>query len=278
MRIKSLHIFPVKSARAIDLHKAIVKPRGLAGDRRFLLVDADGSFITQRQIPKLAQLCVKLTPGGIALRWSGQDWVDIPFPMNKTRKQITVWHSTVDAVIVEGDINAALSRWLSRPVSLVFMDDKATRLTNTKWSSPASQVSFADGYPVLITNTASLTALNDYITNTGGVALTMDRFRPNVVVESDRPWDEDNWKSVRIGDVVLDLVKPCARCVVTSIDQTTGKKNPNTALTALKHLHPSADPKNPGVIFGMNAIVRTLGNIRVGNTVKTGALNDITNS
>ena len=259
MRIKSLHIYPLKSARGIDLQTAEVKPRGLAGDRRFMLVDADGGFITQRQFPKLAQLLTRQIADGIALKWPENDWVDVLFPTHNTRKQITVWRSSVDAATIEGDINAGLSAWLGRPVSIVFMDESAERLASPKWTKTPSQVSFADGYPILITNTASLTLLNNHITNTGGEALGMDRFRPNIVIDGDIAWAEDNWKSVQIGGVILDLVKPCARCIMTSIDQSTGEKQKKTALAALKNLHPSTDPDNPGVLFGWNAVIRNQG-------------------
>lgn len=265
MHIKSLHIYPVKSARGISLQTAQVKPRGLAGDRRFMLVNADGGFITQREHPKLALLCTRQIDGGIALKWPKHDWMDVafpsPYPSQGNRMQVTVWRSSVNAAHIEGNINAALSAWLGRPVSLVFMDESAERLANPKWTPVPSQVSFADGYPILITNTASLTALNNHIINTGGKALSMDRFRPNIVVDCDIPWAEDTWGSLQMGDVILDLVKPCARCVITSIDQSTGAKHKKTALAALKNLHPSTDPKNPGVLFGWNAVPRGLGMI-----------------
>lgn len=269
LTVKSLHIYPVKSARGIRLQTAKVKPRGLAGDRRFLLVDAEGGFITQRQYPQLAQLCTRQIEGGISLRWPKHGWVDVPFPPPNNRKQVTVWRSSVSAAQIEGEINAAISAWLGRSVSLVFMDKSAERLANPKWTPAPSQVSFADGYPILITNTASLTLLNNHITNTGGDALGMDRFRPNIVIDCNEPWAEDDWKSLQIGDVILDLVKPCARCIMTSIDQNTGEKHKKTALTALKNLHPSTDTENPGVLFGWNAVPRTTGAISISDAVIT---------
>ncbi|MBN4055799.1 MOSC domain-containing protein [bacterium AH-315-J23] len=272
MHIKSLHIYPVKSARGIGLQTAQVKARGLAGDRRFMLVNADGVFITQREHPKLALLCTRQIDGGIALKWPEHSWMDVPhpspYPSQDNRKQVTVWRSSVNATHTQDEINAALSTWLERPVSLVFMDESAERLANPKWTAAPSQVSFADGYPILITNTASLTALNNHITNTGGEALSMDRFRPNIVIDCDIPWAEDTWRSLQMGDVILDLVKPCARCVITSIDQSTGARHKKTALTALKNLHPSTDPKNPGVLFGWNAVVKNGGLIRLGEDIR----------
>lgn len=233
-----------------------------------MLVDEDGGFISQRQFPKLAQLCTSQINEGIALSWPGQNWLKIPTP-SPSRQQVTVWKSTVDAASVQGEINAALSGWLGHSVTLVFMDENAERLASAKWTTSPSPVSFADGYPVLITNTASLTALNNYIMNTGGVAIYMDRFRPNIVIECDTPWAENSWKSLQIGEVILDLVKPCARCIMTSIDQKTGVKTPKTALSALKHLNPSNDPNNPGVLFGWNAVVKKQGIIHIRNFVRS---------
>ncbi len=249
------------------MQTAQVKPRGLAGDRRFMLVDSYGNFVSQRQFPKLAQLCTKQGEGGIALKLPDSDWINVPFPSPNNRKQVIVWRSSVNAAQITGNINVDLSTWLERKVTLVFMDKSANRIANAKWTPKPIQVSFADGYPILITNTASLTLLNNHITNTGGEALTMDRFRPNIVIDCDKPWEEDGWGSVQIGDVILDLVKPCARCIMTSINQNTGEKHKKTALTALKNLHPSTDPDNPGVLFGWNAVVRNRGELSVGDTV-----------
>ncbi len=125
------------------------------------------------------------------------------------------------------------------------MDENAERLANPKWTPAPSQVSFADGYPILITNTASLTALNNHITSTDGNAIGMDRFRPNIVIESDTPWAEDNWQSMQIGDVILDLVKPCARCIITSIDQSTGENTKKPPSPPSKTYTQVQTPKTP---------------------------------
>jgi len=269
MRIKSLHIYPVKSARGIDLDTALVKPRGLANDRRYMLVDQGGKFITQREYPQLARLLVRRNEDRIDLSWPNQKWINVPYTSNTNRKKVVVWRSTVDAATLDSEVNAELSKWLGRTVTLVFMDKTAERLASEKWTASPSPVSFADGYPILITNTASLTLLNNHIINTGGEALDMDRFRPNIVIDCDQPWAEDNWKSVQIGEVILDLVKPCARCIMTSIDQNTGEKHKKTALAALKNLHPSTDSDNPGVLFGWNAVPRNMGTINIDDIVKT---------
>jgi len=233
-----------------------------------MLVDKDGQFITQRQFPQLAQLSVAHTHKNISLHWPGQASIEVALPDGHTRKTVTVWRDTLAAACVDHHVNTALSNWLGKQVQLMFMDETAIRLASEKYAGPNKQVNFADGFPILITNTASLAAVNKHIALGGGTPLGMDRFRPNIVIDCDTPWAEDDWQALHIGDVILDLVKPCARCVVTSIDQTTGERKPKSALAALKHLHPSTDPDNPGVIFGMNAVPRTLGAIQVNDVAK----------
>lgn len=268
LSVKSLHIYPVKSGYGIDLQQADVHARGLKGDRRFMLVDADGQFITQRQKPELTQLCVQVSETGVQLSWPEQTPFMVKFPKTKSRQSVTVWRSTVDAAIMDSDVNTALSNWLGKPVFLAFMDDVSVRMANEAWTPTPSPVSFADGYPILVTNTASLAALNAHIEAGGEQAVPMQRFRPNIVVESDEPWGEDGWDALQIGDVILDLVKPCTRCIMTTLDQKSGAKQGREPLRSLKALRTSPDPRNPGVIFGMNAVARTLGRVNVGDKVK----------
>ncbi|MEE9272373.1 MAG: MOSC N-terminal beta barrel domain-containing protein [Robiginitomaculum sp.] len=272
LTVKSLRIYPVKSGQGIDLDTAQLRPRGLAGDRRFMIVGKGGQFITQRQCPQLAQLSVRFTNTGLILQWPGSAEKQINFPdaaSAERRIDVTVWRSTVNAAFVMDDVNAALSDWLGQQAALVYMDDAAQREASIKWTGvPSSPVSFADGYPVLVTNMASLSALNTYILGNEGYPIPMNRFRSNIVIDGARAWAENDWKQIEIGDVILDLVKPCARCIITSIDQTSGKKRPKAALSALKHLNPSDNPDNPGVMFGMNAVVRKMGKIDMGAEIK----------
>ncbi len=222
-------------------------------------------FITQRENSKLARLQTTLKDDALVLSYFGHAPLIVNMPDVRERKNVTIWQNRVEAVLASAPINKALSLWLGQSVSLVYMDAKSIRMANLDWTEKPAPVSFADGYPVLVTNTASLTALNALITSDGGAVIPMTRFRPNIVIESDAPWGEDNWKSLRIGDVVLDLVKPCARCIITTLDQTTGDKQGREPLRALKSLRTSTDPRNPGVIFGMNAVPRRCGKISVGH-------------
>ena len=268
MRVKSLHIYPVKSLRGIDLNAAEVRPRGLAGDRRFMLVRRNGQFITQRTHPRLARIKAELTSSGIRIYIPEAGCFDVPYPQGEKRMQVTVWRDQLKAAFVDHAVNAAISAFLGAQVALVHMDAGAVRAADKTWAGDGHEVSFADGFPVLITNHASLGALNAHIVNEGLCPLSMDRFRPNIVVDCETPWAENDWQALRIGEVELKLVKPCARCVVTSIDQKTGKPGAKSALSALKTLNPSKDPDNPGVIFGQNAVVTKPGHIAVGTPVE----------
>jgi len=267
MKVSSLHIYPVKSMRGLDVRYAEVKQRGLRGDRRWMLVDENGRFITQREKAKLAQIKVKLLrESGLKLTVPNKAPILIEEPTSE-RMQTKVWKSTVDALRVEGEVNASLSDFLGKPVALVFMDRDTERFTEDKYTNEPEPVSFADGYPVLIANTASLRALNKHIEAAGGDAITMKRFRPNIVIDGDEAWDEDRWKQIRIGDVILDLVKPCTRCITTTIDQVTGVKMGKEPLKTLRARRLSKDPAIDGVLFGWNAVPRQLGRMGVGDEV-----------
>ncbi len=269
MRVKSLHIYPVKSTQGIDLQTVEIRPRGLAGDRRFMLVGADGKFVTQRENPKLAQLQTQLKDGALVLSYPGHAPLTVQISTFSGRKTVTVWRSAVVAAVSQAEVGTILSGWLDQHVSLVYMDAQSIRIANPDWTDQPSPVSFADGYPVLITNTASLTALNALILSGGGEAVPMTRFRPNIVIDSGVPWGEDHWKTLRIDDVILDIVKPCVRCIISTLDQTTGEKQGREPLRALKSLRTSIDPRNEGVIFGMNAVPRRCGKISVARSVVT---------
>lgn len=268
MQIKSLHIYPVKSTRGIDIRFAEVRARGLRGDRRWMIVDEHGNFITQREKAKLAQVKVKLAGNGLKLTIPNQAPVLFEEPPTENRMKVKIWRSSLEAAKAEGDVNAALSEFLGKAVCLVFMDDKAERFSSEAYAGASAPVSFADGYPILVANTASLRALNKHIVAAGGDEVPMNRFRPNIVVEGDEAWAEDTWKQIKIGDVVLDLVKPCTRCVMTTHDQITGVKQGREPLKTLRARRLSTDPEIDGVLFGWNAVPRTLGRIGVGDNVQ----------
>lgn len=269
MRVRSLHIYPIKSTQAVDLAQTKIRPRGLVGDRRYMLVDDKNMFITQRQLPLLAKLRVEITGAGLILHWPNSPPLSVQAADFTGRKNVIVWRSDVKAASAEPSINKTLSTWLGISVSLAHMDNDSIRISNPDWTDKPAPVSFADGYPILITNTASLKALNALIMSGGGAEITMTRFRPNIVIDSNEPWGEDHWQSLQIGDVTLDLVKPCARCIITTLDQETGEKQGREPLRALKTLRTSTDPRNEGVLFGINAVPRVCGSLAVDDQVES---------
>ncbi|MBB4955820.1 uncharacterized protein YcbX [Agrobacterium vitis] len=267
MKISDLAIYPLKSARGIEVIEASVTGHGLMGDRRLMLISPSSEFITQRELPSLARITAVCDGAFYHLSFDDGRRLDVPQSSFVQRKQVMVWRSTVDAAIADTATNLHLSDWLGQPVELAWFDDQAHRTANEEWAGPDTPVTFADGYQVLITNTASLTALNADMAAHGEGNVGMERFRANIVIDSDRPWAEDQWASLSIGGIRFDLVKPCTRCIMTSQDQTTGSRSGASPLPALGRLRMSGDPRVRGVLFGWNAVPRGEGVIRLGDSV-----------
>ncbi len=269
MKIASLHIYPVKSMRGIAIQRTLLTPSGLLGDRRFMITDPSGHFITQRECQALAQI-QPLPQGGYLLLRKGEEEMII-VPPNGERIDVAIWRSIVSAAVAPASVNARLSEWLGREVKFVFADAESERYANPDWAGDDAELGFADGYPVLITTTGSLDALNQHLKGEGQAPVTMDRFRPNIVIENDDPWAEDYWSSLEINGVRLDVVKPCERCIMTTQDQMTGERGGADPMPALRQLRFSVDRRAPGPIFGWNAVPRGQIELNVGDPVKIAA-------
>lgn len=266
MQVTELNIFPLKSARGITLPSARIEAMGLAGDRRMMIVDPTGQFITQRELPALARLTVAPTENGVHLTLDDSREVLIA-PQPDSRMDVAVWRSIVSAAVADEAGNATLSAWFGTPMKLVFFDTAARRLANKEWAGEDSPVSFADGYQVLVTTTGSLRALNEDMAQHGEGAVGMDRFRPNIVIDCDEAWAEDGWTAIEIAGIRYDFVKPCARCIMTSQDQTTGSREDASPIPAMGRIRMSADRRVPGPLFGWNAVPRSEGAITLGDQV-----------
>lgn len=267
MRIDSLHIHPLKGARAVDLERARIEPRGLEGDRRWLATTPDGAFLTQRDCPALARIAASPVEGGLHLSTDDGEKCEAMIDLRAERRRVTIWRDEVEALHMDAKTDAWLSDKIGRPARLFYMDDAARRMTSARWGAPGP-VSFADGYPVLVANAASLAALNEAIAEDGGGQVVMARFRPNIVLSGADPWAEDCWRVLRLGEAVIELVKPCDRCVVTTKDQKTGESLGKEPLKTLARLRRSADPRVSGVLFGWNAVMRRAGGVAVGDEVE----------
>jgi uncharacterized protein YcbX len=268
MHVTELHVYPLKSARGIALPSARLDALGISGDRRMMLTDPSGHFITQRELPELARLTALPQATHLQLTLSdGRDMMVAP-PHPDRRMDVAVWRSVVSAAVAEDSVNERLSEWFGRPVKLVFFDGAASRKANAEWAGPDSPVSFADGYQVLVTTTGSLKALNADMAAHGEGSVGMERFRPNIVVDWDEAWAEDGWASIEIGGIPFDLVKPCARCIMTTQDQQTGSREGANPMPAMGRIRMSADRRVPGPLFGWNAVPRGEGVLRIGDTVR----------
>jgi MOSC domain-containing protein len=263
--LASVHIYPLKGCRAVDLKESVVEPWGLAGDRRWLLVDADRQFITQRKHPALARLVVGCGPGAdITVSSDGYPPLRVVAPGGCAELlKVTVWRSTVLAAAAGPAADAWFSAYLGEPVGLVYLDDPTRRAVDPEFGADGDTVSFADGYPLLLTSTGSLDQLGEWLAAAGEQPVPMNRFRPNAVVAGLEPWAEDRWRRIRIGSASFRVAKPCGRCVVTTTDQTTGERGtqPLRMLAARRRF-------GKNVVFGQNVIPDSPGLIRVGDPVE----------
>ncbi|OWV67749.1 molybdenum cofactor sulfurase [Rhizobium sp. R339] len=268
MRVSDLFIYPLKSARGIALPAAEIDAYGLPGDRRAMIADAQGHFITQRELPGLARIDVRSESGAFRLLMQGRQEIAVPPPQPDSRMDVTVWKSTVSAAVADPESNRQLSEWLGREVRLVFFDGQARRTANAEWAGEGTPVSFTDGYQILVTTTGSLKGLNADLAAHGEGSVGMERFRPNIVIDTDEAWSEDRWAAIEIVGIRFDLVKPCSRCIMTTQDQQTGSRDVANPMPAMGRIRMSADRRVPGPLFGWNATPRGSGRISIGDAVR----------
>ncbi|MFI5795862.1 MOSC domain-containing protein [Streptomyces sp. NPDC051677] len=264
----SIHVHPVKAFRGQAPRKAVVEPWGLAGDRRWTLIDHGGKVVTQRQQPRLALAAAELLPGGgVRLSAPGLEPLAVRTPEPVGTVSLEIFGDKVEGVLADAAAHAWCSAHLGVDVRLVHMDAPATRRpVDPEYALPGETVSFADGYPLLVTTTASLDALNSLIAQ-GGHAdegpLPMNRFRPNLVVAGTDPWAEDGWSRLAVGEVEFRVAKSCGRCVVTTTDQSTAGRGKEPLSTLGRHRR--LDGK---LVFGQNLVPLSRGTVRVGDPVR----------
>lgn len=258
MQVHSLYVYPVKSLAGIQVSSFEMDDFGPSGDRRWMIVDGEREFVTQRSNPELARIKTRLEAGQVIVDIPGEG--EFPLLQGTEECRVKVWRDWAKAVYGDEEASSALSRYCGQAFRFVFMPEETFRRVDASRVTEYRRVSFADGFPFLITNLASLEELNSRLDS----AIDMRRFRPNIVVEGAGPWDEDGWSSLRIGDTVFSLVKPCSRCVVTTVDPDRGEKSGDLQpLRMLGTYRRTSD----GVIFGMNAIHESGGAIQVGNPI-----------
>jgi len=249
----------------VALNTATVEPRGLQYDRRWMLVDEEGKFLTQRTFAEMALLQVSLLPDGLAVQHQVKNMstLKIPFsPTTNNEYKVQIWDDFCPAIEVSYEANAWFIAALGRFCRLVFMPDHSLRQADLEYAAAGDIVSFADGFPLLLIGQTSLDELNRQLTE----PVPMNRFRPNLVFTGGTPHTEDLWHTFQIGNLVFRGVKPCGRCVVTTIDQETTK----TSAEPLKTLAQYRVPENKNkVMFGQNVIPDTYyKSIKVGDKIQ----------
>ena len=261
MVLEGLYIYPIKSTHRVTQLRSQVNLWGLAGDRRWMIVDEKATFLTQREFPRMSLIQAVPQHGNrLLLTAAGQQPVIVEFPgATASVFQVSIWRDSVSAQIASNETNAWLTAFLGHSVRLVHMYDTSVRLVDTAYAKPGTTVSFADGYPLLCTTNASLQELNGRLFE----PVPMERFRPNVVVSGSQPFEEDTWKRLRIGEVKFSVVKPCTRCVITTVDQDTASqgKEPLRTLSSFRK-------RNGKVYFGENLVPENTGIIQRGDEVE----------
>ena len=263
IRVSGLYIYPVTSCAGLAVEEAVVEATGFALDRRWMVVDADGGFLSQRRVPKLAVVRISVGEACLSLSAPGLPELEVAFkePPGPLRT-VTVWRDSC-AAVDEGAAAAELfSRHLGCDARLVRLAAAAARpmvASSARRGEICGFVSFADAFPFLLVSEASLEELNRRL----AVPVPMDRFRPNIVVSGCGPHAEDGWRRVLIGDVPFRVAKPCARCSITTTDQKTGERGPEPLKTL------SAYRKLDGkIVFGQNLVHEGKGTVRVGDELR----------
>jgi len=262
MKLARLTKYPVKSMTGYDLAMATAGPFGIDQDRRWAVIYNSGIAATRRELPALANLHAVCTDLGISLSFDGER-IDVPWP-NDAPTNASVFSTEIKNVQDAGNYASHfLSSALEREVRLVYMPDDSVRAVSAAYAKTAHFTGFSDGFPILITTTPSLLALNAELAS----PVEMRRFRSNVVIEGDfEPWAEDEWRLIRIGSTVLRIVKPCERCIMVTQDPATGiQTDAYEPLATLRRLHRASNGK---IIFGQNAVVEVEGTMKLGDEVE----------
>ena len=263
--LASIHIYPLKSGAPLALDQAVVETRGLARDRRWMLVDANGKFVTGRQQPRLTLIRAQPLENGLRLSAPGMPDIDLAAPSTGTRIESAVWGAPVRPLLADDAAHDWISAYMRAPHRLVHMDAACVRPMKAKYDgrygNDDDEVSFADGFPLLLISQAALDQLNAKL----AAPVPMLRFRPNLVVAGTAPHAEDHWKRIRVGAIEFEVLKPCVRCVFTTVEFERGAFDPSgEPLRTLLKYRRGAE----GVTFGQNLIPRGHGILRRGDAVE----------
>jgi MOSC domain-containing protein len=259
-RLSGLYVYPIKSCGGTAVEEWEVDERGLRHDRRWMLVDETGRSMSQRQLPRMAQIGVRFAPDGLIVDAPGMPSLEVPFrPPDGELRLAQVWDDLVEVSPLGGEADRWFGKFLGVRCKLVYLPDRSPRPVDPDYGRVGDQVSLADAFPFLLISEASLAELNTRLDQT----MPMNRFRPNLVLGGCEPFAEDNWKMVRIGPITLRVVKPCARCAIITVDQRTATKTKEPLRTLATFRR-----EGNKVLFGQNLVHDGKGVLRAGNPVE----------
>ena len=263
LTLSSIHVYPVKSLGGFGVDQARTTARGLEHDRRWMLVDAAGRFISQREVAAMACLhCAPSESGFSVTDIRTNDVIHLPWSITSgAEKSVRIWTDTVNTICAAEELSTWFAQRLYVGTQLVYMPDESTREVDPEYAEGI--VSFADGFPYLIISQASLDDLNERLPQ----AVPMDRFRPSLVVAGSGAFHEDEWRDINIGEVAFSLVKPCARCVIPNTDQRTGERSAEPLRTLANFRKDLSEKRIGKVDFGMNALTLSNGWLHVGDPI-----------
>ncbi len=262
MRVAEVMVFPVKGFAGRATEAAAVEPCGLRGDRRWMVVDMAGRFLSQRVVPGMALVRAVDAGGVLRLQAAGHEEMEVRLPdADAAEADVVVWRDTVQAVPAGQAADSWVSGVLGVACRLVHLRDARARACSSAFARPGEVVSFADGFPVLLTSLDSLADLNARL----AVPVPVGRFRGNLVVEGGGAWAEDGWRVIRMGTAVFRVAKACDRCIVTTIDQDTGTRPQR--MEPLRTLGQFRQDER-GIMFGQNLVPLQLGQVSVGDRVE----------
>lgn len=266
LMLRDIYVYPVKSLAGVRVSSCSIVATGFKYDRKWMLIDTDRQFLSQRRLPKMALIKTVLTDSELILFAPGMDNLSLSLePKTGEIINSTIWHDQVDTLAVSDEADRWFSRFLQIECRLVYQPDTAIRPVNPAFAKPEDQAALSDGFPFLLVSENSLLALNDAMQ----LDLPMLRFRPNLVVSGCESYAEDTWRDITIGNIGFRLPKPCSRCSVPTIDPETGKtgKEPLTTLNRLRKWQNK-------VYFGQNALHNECGILSVGDSVHINLIGD----
>ena len=257
--ISALYIYPVKSLAGIAINSSELDAMGLRHDRRWMLVSPEGDFLSQRKFPKMALIQPKFIDQQLVLTCANQSDLLVAKADAQQTMQVTIWKDSVTAQRVGDQADKWLSKALDTPCHLVYIPDDEIRQCDPEFSKQGDHTGFADGFPILLISTASLEDLNQRLDQ----PVTMKRFRPNIVVEGCEAFAEDDLTEFSIGNIAMRGVKPCSRCILTTVNPATGERKGAEPLQTLMRYRKQGNKVN----FGQNVIHNSTGSIQIGDRV-----------